>query len=116
MPDVTVTIGGRDFTVACQDGEEPFLRTAATMLDQEASALVEQIGRVPESRMLLMAGLMLADRTASWEERARAAEARLAEQEGKAAEAAADPGTLQRLADLAARAEAMAEEAESRAG
>jgi cell division protein ZapA len=116
MPDVTVTIGGRDFTVACQDGEEPFLRTAATMLDQEASALVEQIGRLPESRMLLMAGLMLADRTASWEERARAAEARLAEQEGKAAEAAVDPATLQRLADLAAQAEAMAEEAESRTG
>src|SRR6056297_3738590 len=77
MPDVTVSIGGKEFTVACQDGEEPFLRAAAAMLDQEATSLVDQIGRLPESRMLLMAGLMLADRTAAFEERARLAEARL---------------------------------------
>src|SRR6056297_1346269 len=82
MPDVTVTIGGRDFAVACQTGEEAFLRTAAQMLDEEASSLVSRIGRLPEARMLLMAGLMLADRTAAYRERAQAAEARLAEIEG----------------------------------
>ena len=124
MPDVTVTIGAKDFTVACQDGEEPYLRTAAAMLDEEAQSLMSQIGRLPETRMLLMAGLMLADRTAAYEERAKTAEARLATLEGQVAElerAAASAGTdplpegfADALVGLAERAEALAERAETR--
>ncbi len=56
MPQVEIMIGGRSFEVACQDGEEPFLTSAAAMLDAEAQALSSQIGRMPEGRMLLMAG------------------------------------------------------------
>lgn len=61
MPEVEVSIGGRFFEVACQEGEEQFLREAASMLDAEATALTEATGRLSESKMLLMAGLMLAD-------------------------------------------------------
>jgi len=68
MPEVTIVIGGRNFEVACREGEEHFLASAAAMLDEEARTLQESIGRVPESRMLLMAGLMLADKTAALEE------------------------------------------------
>ncbi|NHX27992.1 cell division protein ZapA, partial [Escherichia coli] len=71
MPDVQIHIGGRTFEVSCQPGEEAYLRSAAGLLDAEASVLVEQIGRLPEARMLLMAGLMLADRTAGLEEKLR---------------------------------------------
>ncbi len=63
MPELTLEIGGRNFKVACQAGEEEQLQKAAKLLDMEAGTLVEQIGRVPENRMLLMAGLMLSDRT-----------------------------------------------------
>ncbi len=77
MPNVAITIGGRDFDVACQEGEEHFLQSAAKLLDAEASVLVGQIGRMPEARMLLMAGLMLADKTAGMEEQLRASEKRL---------------------------------------
>jgi cell division protein ZapA len=45
MPEVTVTIGGRQFDVACQDGEEQYLHTAAKMLDDEAQVLSDQVGR-----------------------------------------------------------------------
>ena len=68
MADITIAIGGREFEVACKDGEEHFLRSAAAMLDVEASALNDALGRMPETRMLLMAGLMLADKTASLED------------------------------------------------
>src|SRR5690606_13416058 len=57
MPNETITIGGKNFEVAYQPGEEHYLRAAAAMLDTEATALIGQIGRLPESRMLLMAGL-----------------------------------------------------------
>lgn len=83
MPQVDITIGGRPFEVACQPGEETFLRSAAAMLDAEATTLAEQIGRMPESRMLLMAGLLLADKTAVLEDRVREAEARIAELEAE---------------------------------
>jgi cell division protein ZapA len=85
MPQVEITIGGRQFEVACQPGEERFLRTAAELLDVEASAIAEQIGRMPEGRMLLMAGLMLADKTVGLEERLRASEARVARLESEIA-------------------------------
>ena len=68
MPEVEVEIGGRRFTVACQPGEEDYLINAASVLDTEASAIGEKIGRLPESRMLLMAGLMLADKTNSFKD------------------------------------------------
>lgn len=70
MPEVEVEIGGRRFTVACQPGEEDYLITAASVLDTEASAIGEKIGRLPESRMLLMAGLMLADKTNNFKDNA----------------------------------------------
>ncbi|MGJ8611109.1 MAG: cell division protein ZapA [Octadecabacter sp.] len=79
MPQVEIKIGGRSFEVACQIGEEQFLMTAAAMLDVEASSLSTQVGRMPESRMLLMAGLLLADRTAGLEDKVREAEAKLAQ-------------------------------------
>ena len=72
MADVKVKIGGREFEVACRDGEEHFLQSAAGMLDNEAGALNEALGRMPETRMLLMAGLMLADKTASLEDQLKA--------------------------------------------
>jgi cell division protein ZapA len=85
MPQVEIVIGGRSFEVACQPGEETFLRAAAEILDVEASALSSQIGRMPEARMLLMAGLMLADKASGLEEQLRAAEARIHALETRAA-------------------------------
>ncbi len=129
MPEVTITIGGRQFAVACQDGEEHYLHTAAKMLDDEAQVLSDQVGRMPESRMLLMAGLMLADKTASVEDKVAEIEAKLtereAELEGLRNMAAPEPervevpvvpsSVTETLAELAARAEALAAEVEEKA-
>ncbi len=127
MPQVEIVIGGRSFEVACQPGEEPVLRAAAEVLDVEASALSGQIGRMPEARMLLMAGLMLADKASSLEEQLRAAEAQIHELETREPAAPREvevpvevpvevrvevpvvPEEVSRvLADLAAEAEALA--------
>ena len=68
MPELEVMIGGRPFQVSCQPGEEHFLRSAAAMLDAEAAPIISQMGRLPEAKLLLMAGLMLADKTAAVED------------------------------------------------
>lgn len=118
MSELEITIGGRNFMVACQPGEEQFLLSAATMLDAEAQPLVAQMGRLPESRMLLMAALMLADKTASYEDELRQLRADL---KGAQAPAAAPihvipPHVPETLAEIAARAEALAAQIEDMAG
>ena len=125
MPQVEITIGGRNFEVACQEGEEQFLMTAAAMLDVEASSLSTQIGRMPESRMLLMAGLLLADRTAGLEDKVREAEGKLAQVQAQLDnKATAAPErievpvvpteTIENMAEIAAQAEALADQIEGR--
>jgi cell division protein ZapA len=126
MPQVEITIGGRTFEVACQEGEEQYLISAATILDAEAAHLSAQIGRMPESRMLLMAGLMLADRTAGLEDQVRENELELTGLRAQIAEAAARPAARievpvipqeihDGMAEIAARAEALADQADAQA-
>jgi len=69
MPEVEIEIGGRRFEVACQPGEEDYLISAATALDKEAYSIGDQLGRLSEARMLLMAGLMLADQAGNLKEK-----------------------------------------------
>jgi len=130
MPELQITVGGRDYTVACQDGEEHFLQSAAKMLDTEAATLLDQIGRMPEPRLLLMAGLLLADKTAGIEDQLRELRDRLSRAEAELAAAQSRPapapervqvpvipeGMRETLAELAARAEALADKVEDRAG
>ncbi len=123
MPEVTIEIGSRKFDVACREGEEDYLHAAAKLLDDEARVLAEQVGRVPEARMLLMAGLMLADKTAAYADRIRELEAEL---ERLRAAPAPEPDRIEvpvvpeavteGLAELAARAEALADSVEERVG
>ena len=69
MPEVEIEIGGRCFEVACQPGEEDYLVSAASALNEEASNIGQQLGRLSESRMLLMAGLMLADQMGNFKDK-----------------------------------------------
>ena len=122
MPEVEIKIGGRGFEVSCQAGEEHYLHSAAKMLDDEAQVLAAQMGRLPEARMLLMAGLMLADKTAGVEDRLTEMTAQLeelqAENERLRNQPAPEPqrvevpvmpqGVTEALAEVAARAEALA--------
>lgn len=122
MPELTIHIGGRGFDVSCQEGEETFLQAAAKMLDDEAQILSDQIGRMPEARMLLMAGLMLADKTAATEDKVKALETKLGKVEAelkalrnapapepeRVEVAVVPPSVTDTLAELAARAEALA--------
>lgn len=115
MPDLEIFIADRKFLVTCQAGEETFLQAAAKMLDDEAGPLQAKVGRLPEVRMLLMAGLMLADRTATLEEDLRRTKARIAEMERLLKQTGAvDPsgvaqGSVEVLSHIAAQAEALAD-------
>ncbi len=128
MPDVEVSVGGRVFAVACQEGEQVYLQSAAQILDNEAQVLADQLGRMTEARVLLMAGLMLADKTAGLEEELRRTEAAYAEvaqeledlRNSPAAEREQievpmiPPSVTETLAELAAQAEAVADQVDAK--
>lgn len=64
MAQVSISINGRPYTVACEDGQEPRLRELAAALDEEVSGLASAIGQVGDTRLLVIAGLSLVDRMA----------------------------------------------------
>lgn len=115
MAEVDFSIGHKAYTLTCQEGEERLLKRAAALLDAEAQVILEQAGRMPEPRLLLLAGLMLADRTSALEDRAAAAERELARLKSnpQRVEVPVVPESLfEGMAELAARAEALAQKAE----
>ena len=58
---VNVTINGRQFRMACEDGQEDHLRQLAKDLDDRINTLRGQFGEIGDSRLVVMAALMIAD-------------------------------------------------------
>jgi cell division protein ZapA len=61
MPLVNVMVNARAYTIACDDGEEGHLKKLAAYVDAKVRELMESVGQVGDARLLLMAGLLLAD-------------------------------------------------------
>ena len=117
MPEVAVNIGDKKFTVTCQPGEESALEAAASLLNDEASFLVSEIGQLSEQKLLLMSGLMLADKMTSQAEKLAKAEKALEETLAKAKkleeidasqEAQFDDNYLEQLTNITEKAENLA--------
>ncbi len=100
MGQVNVEIGGRIYPLSCRDGDEAHLTELADGIADKAENLTRSLGPMSESRLLLMAALMVADelhdlrngKLPSW------APARQPEP---------DPARTRKLADLATRAETL---------
>jgi cell division protein ZapA len=126
MPDINLNIGGRSFAVACPEGEEASLEAAAQILSADARTLVEQSKNLSESQMLLISGLMSADRAISIQEDLKKAEVevnnlKLKIEKGSLADSTDDvePGTskltaelYERLSKLSVKAETLADSLE----
>ncbi len=127
MAEVDLEIGGRSFKIVCADGEEPSLHKAAALLDAEASLVTGQLGRLSEARLLLMAGLMLADRAVSMQTREKELDQKITELTAEVERAKNEPsfgvkkvevpvypkGVPEMLEKAAVRAEELAELVES---
>ena len=61
MPLVNVMVNGRAYTIACDDGEEAHLKELAVHVDTKAREVLSSVGQVGDTRMLLMAALLIAD-------------------------------------------------------
>ena len=61
MGQISVQIAGRNYPLACRDGEEAHLERLAAHLASKTKELTASLGPMSEPRLLLMAGILIAD-------------------------------------------------------
>ena len=61
MAQVNANIAGRQFRLACEDGQEEHLQALAHDLDQRIIDLRAKFGEIGDTRLTVMAALMVAD-------------------------------------------------------
>jgi cell division protein ZapA len=77
MAYVTVTINGRQYRMACEDGQEAHLERLATDLDRRVDQLRGTFGEIGDNRLLVMAALTLSDELAEMIQRLHRVQAEL---------------------------------------
>ena len=78
MSEVNVTINGRQYRMACENGQEEHLLALSQDLDQRIAQLRTSFGEVGDTRLTVMASLTVADELAEAGKRIRALEEELA--------------------------------------
>jgi cell division protein ZapA len=98
---VDLTIAGRTYQVACREGEEDNLRSAARLVDGKSREALAGLGTLSEARQFLFASLLLADQLIDDKPETAATPA-------PAPPALPDPAVILRAESLADRLESLA--------
>ena len=78
MAHVVVTIAGRTYRMACDDGEEAHLESLAHLVEDKIVSLRGGFGEIGEQRIVVMAALTLADDAAAARKKLAALETEIA--------------------------------------
>ncbi len=78
MTQITVTINGKSFRMACDDGEEDRLMGLADRFDGWISELKGSFGEIGDQRLTVMAGIMATDQLSELERKVKSLEQDLA--------------------------------------
>lgn len=106
MAAVNLTINGRIYEIACDDSQVARVNELGREVDNRAQQLVKQLGNVPDARLLVMVGLMLADELSDSREQLKSASGDVA------AALDGDAKLAEGIEALAARIEGIAERLE----
>ena len=61
MAQVTIEINGREYGIACGDGQEAHIMRLASKLNEKASMLTRSNNHINENQLLVMVALLIAD-------------------------------------------------------
>src|SRR5277367_6285816 len=111
MAQVSVTINGRQFRMACEDGQEGHLMELASELDGRITGLRAKFGEIGDTRLTVMAAITVADELSEAGLRIKRLEEELAALQD--ARVAASDQTRAAQASVAAALSAAAERVES---
>lgn len=81
MSQVSVTIDGRKYRLACNEGEEARLESLAGMIDEKIGEMRSSFGEIGDQRLVIMAALTIADNLAEARDQAAAERKRSEEAE-----------------------------------
>jgi cell division protein ZapA len=78
MNHINVTINGRQYRMACEDGQEQRLMSLADSFEARIGELRGKFGEIGDARLTVMAALMVADELLDANERIRALQGEVA--------------------------------------
>jgi cell division protein ZapA len=104
MGQVTVRVGGYSHPVSCEDGQEAHLVSLASEVDKRINSIKAMGGQFGESRLMLLAALLLADEVHDL--KIAVAQARAGQ---PVSQTPSDPRLAERLARIADRIEGIAQ-------
>jgi len=78
MAQVTVTIDGKAYRMACEEGQEEHLIELAQRFDQYVAHLKDSFGEIGDQRITVMAGIMVMDELSEMQKRMRGLESEIA--------------------------------------
>ena len=78
MPQVTVTIDGKAYRMACDEGQEEHLMELATRFDVYVTHLRGSFGEIGDQRLTVMAGVMVLDELVELQKRMKGMESEIA--------------------------------------
>ena len=113
MAQVTISIDGKPYKMACDEGQESHLEKLGARFDQYVGHLKSSFGEIGDQRLLVMSGVMVMDEMQELERRITALETELAKVQdsaGKAERRLAEGGmgTERALATIADKLEGLA--------
>ena len=77
MSQVTVSIDGKAYRMACEEGQEEHLTDLATRFDRYVGHLKSQFGEIGDLRLTVMSGIMVMDELHEMQRKMRGLEAEL---------------------------------------
>lgn len=105
MGQLAVTVNNRLFTVVCDDGQEEHVTELAQYIDDRVGELSAAIGQVGDARLLLMAGLLVADELSEMVARVEALETEIGDIKKRQADAPRTADTIEtKVADILEKA------------
>lgn len=115
MPHVSVTIAGRQYRMACDEGQEEHLVRLAHDIDSRISQLRGAFGEIGDQRLVVMAAITIADELAEARNRIRALESDIEGQRDARASAlqrieASESEVARTIEEVAARIERLVAE------
>lgn len=78
MPQVTVSIDGKTYRMACDDGQEQHLVELAASFDRYVTHLRSSFGEIGDQRLTVMAGIMVMDELFELQRRIKGMETEIA--------------------------------------
>ena len=84
MTQISVTIDGRKYRLACNEGEEARLESLARLIDDKIGEMRKTFGEIGDQRLVIMAALTIADNLAEARDEAAAERKRSEDAEQRA--------------------------------